>query len=128
MQPLRTERIAAKPKHIDQYNFADELGVCADVRLRGEFDDLLDHISNGWEIPDHFYRADIGKNKDRLLEETGIKHLHLNGSGSDIIVYLIELEDRVILLRISGHAYLEDEPRGSGLLAKLGLRRPDWGA
>lgn len=128
MQPLRTERIEAKPKHIDRHRFADELGACADARLLREFDDLLDHISNGWELPDRFYRADIGKNKDRLLEETGVKHLHLGGSGSDIILYLLELEDRVILLRISGHAYLEDEPRGSSLLAKLGLRRPDWGA
>jgi hypothetical protein len=95
--------------------------VSADARLLGQFNDLLDHISNGWEIPDEFYRLDIGKNRDRLLEDTGIKHLHLNGRGSDIVVYMIELEDRVILLRISGHAYLEDEPRGSGILGALGL-------
>lgn len=93
----------------------------------GQFDDLLDHITNGWEIPDDFYRVDLGKNKDRLLEETGIKHLHLNGRGSDIIVYLVELEDRVILLRISGHAYLEDEPRGSRIREALGLRNWPFG-
>lgn len=102
----------------------DELGASRDARLLGQFNDLLDCIANGWEIPDEFYRFDLGKNKDRLLDETGVKHLHLNGRGSDILVYLIELEDCVILLRISGHAYLEDEPRGGSLLEALGL--PDW--
>jgi hypothetical protein len=83
---------------------------------------LEDHIVNGWRVPDEFYRSDIDENRDRLLEEMGIKHLHLNGRGSDIIVYLIELEDQVIFLRIANHSYLEDEPRGLRLLRALGLR------
>jgi hypothetical protein len=55
-----------------------------------------------------------------LLEETGVKHLHLGGRGSETVVYLVELADRVIMLRISGHAYLEDEPRGSLLMRIFG--------
>jgi hypothetical protein len=82
--------------------------------------DLEDHIANGWEVPDAFYRLDIGKNRDRLLHETGIKHLHLGGRGSNEIVYLMELDDRVIMLRIDGHEHLEDEPRGSILSRILG--------
>jgi hypothetical protein len=93
-----------------------------DARLRSQFHDLEDHIENGWTVPDEFYRLDVDQNRDRLLDETGIKHLHLNGRGSDAVVYLIELDDKVIFLRIANHAYLEDEPRGIRLLRALGLR------
>jgi hypothetical protein len=86
-----------------------------------EFNELQDCIHNGWEVPDEFYRLDVDKNRDLLLHETGIKHLHLGGRGSDTLVYLIELKDRVIILRIAGHAYLEDRPRGSFLRRILGL-------
>ncbi len=83
-----------------------------------QFNELMDCIANGWPVPDEFYRLEVDQNRDLLLERTGVKHLHLGGRGSDILVYLVELEDRVIMLRISGHAYLQDNPRGS-LLQKI---------
>jgi hypothetical protein len=79
---------------------------------------LEDFITNGHEVADEFYRLDLGKNRDRLLHELGVKHLHLGGRGSSNLVYLVELDDRVIVLLIGDHAYLEDEPRGS-LLRKI---------
>lgn len=91
------------------------------AQLRQEFLDLEDHIVNGWEIPDRFYRIDVDKNKDLLLDLTGVNHLHLDGRGSDIIVYLIETETTVFILRIAGHAYLEDDPRGSLLRKRHGF-------
>lgn len=102
--------------------FADELGALRNHHLRSEFHDLEDCIINGWVVPEEFYRIDIDLNRDRLLAETGIKHLHLNGRGSETIVYLLELPDQVIFLRIADHRYLEDEPRGIRLLRALGLR------
>lgn len=93
----------------------DELGAGRDARLRQELHELEDSISNGWGVPERFYRLGVDQNRDLLLDETGIKHLHLDGRGSNILVYLVELDERVIILRIAGHAYLEDHPRGSFL-------------
>jgi hypothetical protein len=87
-----------------------------------DFNELVDCIHNGHEIDPRFYRREIGLNKDRLLEETGVKHLHLGGSGSDVIVYVLEREDDVLFLRISDHRYLEDEPRGYLLSQEIGYR------
>lgn len=86
--------------------------------------DLLDHFENGWEVPEDYYRLGVDKDKDLLLEVTGVKHLHLGGRASDILVYLIETEEQVIILRVAGHAYLQDNPRGSDLFRKMGLRHP----
>jgi hypothetical protein len=85
---------------------------------------LADCIENGWPVPDEYYRFDVDKNRDSLLRATGVKHLHLDGRGSDIIVYLVELPDKVIALLIANHQYLEDNPRGSLLRRLFGL--PDW--
>ena len=79
---------------------------------------------NGWPVPDEFYRIDIDENKDRLLVATGVKHLHLNGRGSEIVVYLVELDEKVVVLLIDDHKFLEDEPRGYMIKRLFGL--PDW--
>lgn len=92
--------------------------------LKTEFFDLLDHFENGWVIPDRFYRLGVDKDKDLLLEMTGVKHLHLGGRGSDILVYFVETEDTVFILRIAGHAYLEDDPRGSTLFEEMNIPYP----
>ena len=97
------------------------LGATRDARLSGQFNEIIDCIANGCSIPDEYYRRDVDRNRDRLLEETGVKHLHLDGPGSDKVVYLVELVDRVILLRIDNHVHLEDEPRGNLLRKILGL-------
>lgn len=125
MKALRTSRIEAVPKKVEIHDeFADECGVKHDAHLKLQFNELLDHIENGWEVPDVFYRLDVDKNKDLLLELTGVKHLHLGGRGSDTLVYLIETEKVVFILRIAGHPYLEDYPRGGLLFRRLGLPYP----
>lgn len=98
------------------------MGALSDARLLLEFNELQDCIHNGDSVPDAYYRIGIGKTKDRLLAETGVKHLHLGGRGSEVVVYLIELVDRVVFLRISDHRYLEDQPRGSLLSREIGFR------
>ena len=129
MELLRGPRIEARPKRtILHPRFVDALAALNGAQMMLEFNELIDHIENGWEVPERFYRLDIDRNADRLLDETGMKHLHLGGRGSNILVYLMEFDDRVLILRIDDHAHFEDEPRGSSLLAKLGLRLPDWGA
>lgn len=104
-------------------NFSDNLGALSNAQLRLQFNELEDRIYNGHQIPDDYYRLDLGRNRDRLLHEKGVKHLHLGGRASNFLVYLIELEDRVIFLRIDDHALMEDEPRGDRLMRLLGLLR-----
>jgi hypothetical protein len=57
----------------------------------------------------------VDRHGDRLLDELGVKHLHLGGRGSDIIVYLEEFDAWVELLEINTHVHLESEPRGKDL-------------
>lgn len=87
-----------------------------------QLNELVDCIHNGHTVSDEYYRLQVGRDKDLLLEEAGVKHLHLGGRASDVIVYLIEKEERVIVLRISDHRYLEDEPRGYLLSQAVGYR------
>lgn len=105
-------------------DFADECGAMRNAQLRQQYLQLEDNIVNGWAVPDEYYRLDVDKNKDLLLDLTGVNHLHLGGRGSDVLVYLIETEDTVFILRIAGHAYLEDNPRGGRLFDALGLPHP----
>ena len=120
---LKGEWLEAKPKRVNLPEvFKDEVGALSDARLLLEFNELQDCIHNGDPVPDAYYRLDVGKTKDRLLDEAGVKHLHLGGRGSETVVYLLELEDRVVFLRISDHRYLEDEPRGSLLSQEIGYR------
>jgi hypothetical protein len=102
-------------------SFEDQIGVLRHARFRRQFDDLADHIVNGWDVPDDFYRVDVDQNIDRLLQATGVKHLHLDGRTSDILVYLVELADQVIVLLIANHAYLQDRPRGKTLREIFGF-------
>lgn len=122
---MKAQRVEAKPKRVIKHSeFADECGVESHAKLRGQFLDLIDHFTNGWEIPDDFYRLKVDQDKDALLESTGVKHLHLDGRASNILVYLVETEDIVFILRIAGHAYLEDQPRGSALFERSRLPYP----
>ena len=114
--PLKGKRFEQKPKVIVKApDFGDHCGVMHDARLRVQLNFLLDCISNGFQIPEEYYSDRIDKQGDRLLSELGVKHLHLSGPGSDIIVYMAEFENWVELIEINTHVHLESEPRGAGL-------------
>jgi hypothetical protein len=86
-------------------------------------------IGAGNLVPERCYRHGVDRNhpRDELLEDRGIKHLHLGGADSDIVLYLVEYEEFVLLLEIGTHRDLETEPPGS-ILASLHhncLRRAD---
>lgn len=89
--------------------------------------DIISAIGRGNRIPAHCYRNRIDLTEDRLLEEQGIKHLHLGGASGDVILYLVEYDDFVLLLDIGSHKDLETEPPGSVLasLHHASLRRAD---
>jgi hypothetical protein len=116
-EPLKgSRRFEQKPKRVIKADdFSDQCGVEHDARLLIELNEILDCIHNGWEIPDRYYPRDVDRHGDRLLDELGVKHLHLGGRGSDIIVYLAEFDAWVELLEINTHVHLESEPRGKDL-------------
>ncbi len=121
MEPLRGDRLEAKPKRVTFHSeFKDEIGATNNARILLEFNELQDCIHNGWDVPEECYRLGIGVTPDSLLKEAGVKHLHLGGQGSNILVYLLEFKDHVRILRIAGHLYLQDRPRGSKLRRVLG--------
>lgn len=119
MKPLKLlkgKRFEQKPKRVVQApDFHDYCGVKHHARLMTEFHELLDCIHNGWPISDEFYQRQIDLQGDRLLQQLGVKHLHLGGQGSDVIVYMAEFEDWVELIEINTHVHLESEPRGRDL-------------
>lgn len=90
-----------------------------DARLLTQFNEIVDCITNGWPVPGEYYRSQIDDQGDRLLGELGVKHLHLGGQGSDVILYVAEFPDWVELLEINGHVHLESEPRGRDLKGRF---------
>lgn len=118
--PLKGKRFEQKAKPILKApDFADHCGVMSDARLRAQLHLLFDCIENGFSVPEDYYSAQIDKHGDRLLSELGIKHLHLSGPGSDVIVYMAEFDTWVELLEINTHVHLESEPRGKGLKGRF---------
>lgn len=117
---LKGKRFEQKPKRVvPSPHFADHCGVKHNARLKLQLNEIIDCIHNGWPIDERFYQGQIDRQGDRLLREVGVKHLHLGGQGSDIIVYLAEFEDWVELLEINTHVHLEDEPRGKDLKGRF---------
>lgn len=120
-----------RPKRVD-YSLLWEKRPNLIARGSPEEKDLLaiiHAIDRGNLIPTHCYRNGIERNypEDRLLDEQGIKHLHLGGASGNVILYLVEYETFVLLLEIGTHKDLETEPPGS-VLASLHhacLRRAD---
>ncbi|MBO9706797.1 MAG: hypothetical protein J7521_01180 [Caulobacter sp.] len=44
-------------------------------------------------------------------------HLHLGGQNSDVLLFLVQYPDRVVLLEINTHQHFATEPKGSLLRA-----------
>lgn len=82
-----------------------------------ELTDIIYRLGAGELIPEKCYRNRVDTTPDELLEKSGIKHLHLGGSDSDIMLFLVEYVDYVLLLDIRRHSTFKESPKGSSLLA-----------
>lgn len=91
--------------------------VFRDDELAAQFDEIVDCLLEGKLVPEKYYRHRIGQTPDPLLVNEGIKHLHLGGRDSDIILFLIEYADRVVILEINDHKHFASKPSGSLLLS-----------
>lgn len=90
-------------------------------RLRDELNDIIDRLSRGEPLPRRYYRAGINATPDQLLQRTGIKHLHLGGQDSDVLLYAVEYPDQVVLLQINTHIHFRSKPVGRLLESLFGL-------
>ncbi len=52
-----------------------------------------------------------------MLADQGIMHLHLGGRGSDVLVFLIQYADRVVLLETNTHVHFRTQPAGKNIVA-----------
>ena len=68
-------------------------------------------------MPEAHYRAGIDADRDGLLEEKGIMHLHLGGKNSDVLVFLVQYADQVVLLETNTHVHFQTQPAGRNILA-----------
>lgn len=44
-------------------------------------------------------------------------HLHLGGKDSDVILFLIQYADRVVLLETNTHVHFRTQPAGKNIIA-----------
>lgn len=115
---LRNERLrVGTPRAVDYSpGFCDRSGlVGVGSKAADDLATLIYLLGQGSPIPDRFYRNFVGDGNDRLLDEQGIKHLHLEGATSDILLFLVEYDEKVLLLEINDHNAFAEQPVGSTL-------------
>jgi len=78
---------------------------------------LIRAIENGIPLSEDFYRQGVDSNDppDILLADHGIMHLHLGGSHSDVLVFLVQYDDGVPILEINDHKHFKTDPPGTYL-------------
>jgi len=113
----RLRRIETKPKPVYIVGFKDFGGIGKIPELREELDDIIESIERGDGVPEAHYRAGVDRDEDRLLADRGIMHLHLGGKDSDILVFLIQYADRVVLLETNTHVHFRTQPAGKNIVA-----------
>jgi hypothetical protein len=78
--------------------------------------EIIRCIGAGNLIPEACYRNGIDRDDDPLLEEHGIKHLHLHADTEiDALLFLVEYSEFVLLLAVDGHRRHFNKPAGAVL-------------
>ncbi len=111
---LRLARIEKKPKSVFVKHWSDFAGVKRRVDIQEELLDIIESIEAGIGAPEACYRTGIDRTPEGLLERHGIMHLHLGGKESDILVFLIQYVDRVVLLETNSHIHFRTQPSNRG--------------
>ena len=110
---LRSARIERRPKCfvlLDTYK--DHSRQVGTAPFKDDLTTLRSRITMGLELEPRFYRQDVDSTPDQLLDLLGVKHLHLGGQKSDVLVYLIEYESYVAVLEINDHKHFRTDPIG----------------
>lgn len=116
---LRCERFERKPKAVTLApNYRDfTRTVNGNPQLEDDLLEIADCIEKGIPLNRRFYRAGLENDGDPLLVQEGIKHLHLDHMGSDVLLFAVEYKDRVVFLEVNSHKHFKGEPKGSVLLS-----------
>lgn len=114
---LRLARIERRPKPVHISGFQDYAGVGKRPALRAELDHIIESVERGDGVDEAHYRFGIDRDEDALLTDTGIMHLHLGGKASDVLVFLIQYFDRVVLLETNTHVHFHTQPAGKNISA-----------
>jgi hypothetical protein len=112
--PLRVEDIEPRPKRVIRAKgFADRIGLSKQKSVYSEdLVQLIRCIEQRNVLPARFYRKGKGIDADHALQTFGIMHLHLGGPSSNVLVYLFQFEEMVVLLEISNHYSFLTKPPG----------------
>lgn len=119
--PAFPERITAPrfaqgaPKSVDYSNAFQASAVAPGSVEQADLLEIIRCIGAGNLLPERCYRNGVDRDHDELLADYGIKHLHLGGSNSDTMLFLVEYESSVLLLEIADHRAFRDSPPGSAL-------------
>jgi hypothetical protein len=118
-QRLRCERFEGKPKEVILApNYRDfTKRVAREPDLEADLEEIAGCIEKGAPIHRRFYRAGLENDGDPLLVQEGIKHLHLDHMGSDVLLFAVEYPERVVFLEVNSHKHFKTEPKGSVLLS-----------
>ncbi|WP_374944187.1 hypothetical protein [Sphingomonas sp.] len=117
-EPLRGARLQTRPKEVLTVEpFKDHSGQARVEPFAKDYLEMVRRIEGGLALDERFYRKRIEDTPDELLEKHGIKHFHLGGQSSDVLVFLAEYDDVVILLEINDHKHFETDPIGSLLIS-----------
>jgi hypothetical protein len=119
-QRLRCERFERKPKEVIRgAMYTDHTKrVASDEHLLNDLEEIADCLEAGRALKRRFYRTGLDlDDDDELLRADGIKHLHLGDSRSDVLLFAVEYEDRVVFLEVNTHKHFRTEPKGSVLLS-----------
>jgi hypothetical protein len=124
-EPLKGERFELKPKPVRYAKyFKDRTGLVFPPNapedsppneLENDLNEIIECLGAGRYLPPRFYRRGIDRTPDQLLEDHGIKHLHLGAGNSDVLVFAVEFDDHVLLLEVSDHSRFGSKPHGTAL-------------
>ena len=113
----RLRRIETKPKPVHVVQFQDFADIGKRPDLRAGLDEIIESIERGDGVSDSHYWAGIDLDADSLLADQGIMHLHLGGEDSDVLVFLIQYANRVVLLETNTHVHFRTQPAGKNIVA-----------
>lgn len=134
IQPLLGDYFQLKPKKVFKARtFVDRTGQAGTEPYATNLGEFYDRIQEGLELQPRFYRNNIGKTPDDLLAHTGVKHIHLGTTKSDVLLFVQEFDDFVVLLEIAPHtANFNQVPVGDTLIKNhiqsLQADLPGWAA
>lgn len=119
--------IEARPKIVEKAaSWRETIGLAKRPDLQKELLPIIHCIRDGNLLPERYYRKNRTTTPDRLLETTGVMHLHLGHPNSRELLFLVQYSTSVLLLEVSDHAHFDNNPPGHVLMTLHKRRIAEW--